>query len=367
MTLTLSSDKRPDLRGSGAQAPETTPRSSIAGAREARTRGPNWFWGLLLVGIGLAVLLLGLWNSGQLAIPRNSRSNLTLERIPFDGQRAYEHLQAICAIGPRVSGTPGMQKQQDLLIAHFEKLGGKVSRQEFAVRHPLDGSRVPMANLIVEWHPERKNRILLCCHYDTRPFPDEDPVNPKGVFVGANDGASGPALMMVLGEKMAALEGPYGVDFVLFDGEELVYDKQRDPYFLGSEHFAREYVANPPPHKYKSGVLVDMIADAQLQIFREVNSMRTLPTRQLVSDIWKVAGDLGVKEFIAQTRYEVRDDHIPLNEIAKIPTIDIIDFSYPHPRAPNYWHTTQDVPANCSALSLAKVGWVLETWLSRLK
>jgi hypothetical protein len=322
---------------------------------------------LLLVGIGLAVLLLGLWNSGQLAIPRNSRSNLTLERIPFDGQRAYEHLQAICAIGPRVSGTPGMQKQQDLLIAHFEKLGGKVSRQEFAVRHPLDGSRVPMANLIVEWHPERKNRILLCCHYDTRPFPDEDPVNPKGVFVGANDGASGPALMMVLGEKMAALEGPYGVDFVLFDGEELVYDKQRDPYFLGSEHFAREYVANPPPHKYKSGVLVDMIADAQLQIFREVNSMRTLPTRQLVSDIWKVAGDLGVKEFIAQTRYEVRDDHIPLNEIAKIPTIDIIDFSYPHPRAPNYWHTTQDVPANCSALSLAKVGWVLETWLSRLK
>jgi glutaminyl-peptide cyclotransferase len=367
MTLTLSSDKRPDRRGSGAEPPETSSRPAAQGARERRSRGPGWFWGFLLVGIGLTVLLLGLWNSGQLAIPRNSRSNLTLERIPFDGQRAYEHLQAICAIGPRVSGSPGMQKQQEMLTAHFEKLGGKVSRQEFAARHPLDGSRVPMANLIVEWHPERKERILLCCHYDTRPFPDEDPVNAKGVFVGANDGASGAALMMVLGEKMTSLPGPYGVDFVLFDGEELVYDKQRDPYFLGSEHFAREYVANPPPHKYKCGVLVDMIADAQLQLFREVNSMRTLPTRQLVSDIWKVAADLGVKEFIAQTRYEVRDDHIPLNDIAKVPTIDIIDFSYPHPRGPNYWHTTQDVPANCSALSLAKVGWVIETWLSRLK
>lgn len=377
MTLTLSSAKRSSSTARQAPPQGTAPpaaspaapalASSGAGARGRRSRGPGWFWGGLLLAIALAVPLVALWNSSQLAIPRNSRSNLALERIPFDGQRAYEHLQAICAIGPRVSGTPGMQKQQELLIAHFEKLGAKVSRQEFAARHPLDGSRVPMANLIVQWHPERKERILLCCHYDTRPFPDEDPVNPKGVFVGANDGASGPALMMVLGEKMQELKGPFGVDFVLFDGEELVYDKQRDPYFLGSEHFAREYAANPPPHQYKYGVLVDMIADAQLQIFREVNSMRTLPTRQLVNDIWKVAADLGVKEFIAQTRYEVRDDHIPLNEIAKIPTIDIIDFAYPHPRGPNYWHTTQDVPANCSALSLAKVGWVLETWLSRLK
>ena len=119
--------------------------------------------------------------------------------------------------------------------------------------------------------------------------------------------------------------------------------RQRDPYFLGSEHFAREYVASPPAHKYKCGVLVDMVGDAQLQIFREVNSMRTLPTRQLVADIWGVARDLGVKEFVAVTRYEVRDDHLALNNIARIPTIDIIDFEYPTARGP----TTGTRPRTC--------------------
>jgi hypothetical protein len=110
-----------------------------------------------------------------------------------------------------------------------------------------------------------------------------------------------------------------------------------------------------------------MVGDAHLQIFREVNSMRTRETRALVNDVWGVARDLGVREFIAITRYEVRDDHLALNDIAKIPTIDVIDFEYPTARGPNYWHTTQDVPENCSALSLAKVGWVVLEWMKRAK
>jgi hypothetical protein len=330
-----------------------------------RQRGLSWFWPSLVAGVGLVLLALGLWNNGSLAwFQRPAESRHRLGDIPFNGERAYGYLKDICAIGPRVSGTPGMQKQQELLKAHFEKLGGRVTLQRFEARHPQDGTKVPMANLLVEWHPERKERILLCCHYDTRPFPDEDPVNPRGVFVGANDGASGAALLMELAHDMTTLKCRYGVDFVLFDGEELVY-RQGDPYFLGSEEFARQYVASPPGHKYKLGVLVDMIGDAQLQIYREVNSMRSLPGKRLVADIWGVAGSLGVKEFVNATKYEIRDDHLALNSIARIPTIDIIDFEYPTVRGPNYWHTTQDVPENCSALSLAKVGWVIRTWLER--
>jgi len=329
--------------------------------------GPGWFWPCLIGGICLALLGFALWNNGSLAwSQRPADSRLKLADIPVNGERAYGYLKDICALGPRVSGTPGMQKQQELLKSHFEKLGGRVTLQAFEARHPLEGTKVPMANMLVEWHPERKDRILFCCHYDTRPFPDEDPVNTRGVFVGANDGASGAALMMELAHDMAALKCRYGVDFLLFDGEELVY-RQSDPYFLGSEEFARSYVANPPAHKYKWGVLVDMIGDAQLQIFREENSMKSLPTRQLVADIWGVARDLGVKEFVSVTRYEIRDDHLALNSVARIPTIDIIDFEYPTARGPNYWHTTQDIPENCSALSLAKVGWVLRTWLERVK
>ena len=102
-------------------------------------------------------------------------SSLTLDQIPFDGQRCYDLLRRICELGPRYSGSPGMQQQQQLLQAHFEKLGGKVEFQRFQVRHPLDGSPVDMANLLVHWHPDRAERILLCAHYDTRPFPDRDP------------------------------------------------------------------------------------------------------------------------------------------------------------------------------------------------
>jgi hypothetical protein len=344
------------------------PAPKITRPPPSRNSDGRWFYALLALGIVAGLAGLAAWNGGSRAWSQKPvASRLTLADIPVNGERAYGYLNDLCALGPRVSGTAGMLKQQELLAAHFTKLGGRVSRQEFAVRHPQDGSRVDLANLIVEWHPERKERILLCCHYDTRPYPDEDPINPRGEFLGANDGASGAAVLMELAHHMAGLKCRYGVDFILFDGEELVYEKARDPYFLGSEHFARQYAAHPPAHKYKYGVLLDMVGDANLQIFREVNSLRTFATRQLVGDIWNVARDLGVREFIAVTRYEVRDDHLALNDIARIPTIDIIDFEYPGGRSPNYWHTTQDVPANCSALSLAKVGWVVRTWLERVK
>jgi glutaminyl-peptide cyclotransferase len=332
-----------------------------------RTAGFPWsylvFGALLLV----ALALLASMNGGSMAWQRPTpASKLTLRDIPFDGERAYGHLKAICAIGPRVSATEGMYKQQAYLKDHFTKLGGKVTLQGFPARHPETGQNVQLANMIVEWHPEKAERIVLCAHYDTRPFPDQDPVDPQGLFLGANDGASGVALLCELAEHMKGLKSRYGVDFVLFDGEELVYDGQRDPYFLGSEHFAREYKARPPAHTYTFGVLLDMVGDANLQIYREIGGMKNRRTAALTNDIWGVARDLGVREFIFQNKHEVRDDHLALNQIAGIPAIDIIDFEYPTTRI-NYWHTTRDVPENCSALSLAKVGWVVKTWLERVK
>lgn len=292
-------------------------------------------------------------------------SRLTLEDIPFNGARSYEYLKQICAIGPRISGTEGMQAQQQLVGKHFARLGGKVRLQRFAYRHPVDGSRVPMANLIVEWHPERKQRILLCAHYDTRPRPDADP-DPRqrvsGTFIGANDGASGVALLMEMGHLMPQYEGTYGIDFVLFDGEEFVFDGQRDRYFLGSEWFSRKYVSDPPGHGYRWGVLLDMVADAHLQIYQERQSVSWDDTKPLVEEIWATAARLGVREFIARPKHEVRDDHIKLRNLAKIPTCNIIDFDFPTD-GNRFWHTTADTPQRCSALSLAKVGWVVHEWL----
>ena len=184
----------------------------------------------------------------------------------------------------------------------------------------------------------------LGAHYDTRPFPDRDALEPRGVFVGANDGASGVALLMELAGAMPGLTGPVGVDFVLFDAEEYVFSP-RDPYFLGSTHFARQYAAGRKSkdidHAYRAGLVLDMVGDADLAIWQEGNSLSWPDTRPVVEEVWAVAARLGVRQFVARERHTVEDDHLPLRNIGRIPTADIIDFDYPA------WHTTRDTAAAC--------------------
>jgi glutaminyl-peptide cyclotransferase len=287
-------------------------------------------------------------------------SNLKLEDIPFDGAQAYEYLKQLCAIGPRPSGSPGMAKQQKVLAAHFEKLGGQVEFQRFSVPHPQGGERVPMANIIVRWNPKATDRILLCAHYDTLPYPLRDRRNPRGVFVGANDNASGVALLMELANDMPKLATKYGVDFVLLDGEEFIFD-ENGRFFLGAEFFAREYAQNRPC-RYLWGILLDMVGDADLQIRQEYNSVWWQDTRPLVEQVWAVAARLGVREFVSKRMQDgFSDDHIMLHNVGQIPCIDVIDFDYPA------WHTEGDTPKQCSPLSLAKVGWVIREWLKTVE
>ena len=280
---------------------------------------------------------------------------------PIDGSRALGYLKSLCDLGPRPSGSQAMMKQKELIQNHFEPLAKDAHTQSFLVKNPLGGPKVRITNLIFRWNPDASERLLVCAHYDTRPLPDRDP-NPmaqrNGRFIGANDGASGVALLMELAHHADRFEGPLGVDFVLFDAEELVYVDKRDRYFLGSIGFAQQYKAGRHPGgKYRYGVLLDMVGDKDLQIYQEVNSTRFRDTRPLVNNIWAIAARLGVSEFKPRTKHRVDDDHVPLNRIGKIPVCDIIDFDYPH------WHTESDVPRNCSGESLAKVGWVVLEWL----
>ena len=280
-------------------------------------------------------------------------------------ERAFAYLEQICDIGSRTTGTEGMRKQQEMLERHFAKLGGTVLWQPFPYRHPETGNDVEVKNMFVQWAPENPNRVFLCTHYDTKPFPTKDPINPKGLFVGANDGGSGTALFMELGHAISKLQLNIGVDLIFFDAEELVYDERRDPLFLGSTYFAHSYVNDPSSARYKKGILVDMIGDADLQLFYEVNSY-TL-AKPVVEEVWTIAKQLRIKEFEARPLHEVRDDHLVLNKVAGIPVIDIIDFDYPRgaPKNKSYWHTSADTPDKCSGESIVKVGKVLLQWLKQ--
>jgi len=288
-----------------------------------------------------------------------------LAEIPFNGQRAYDDMKRLCDIGPRRSGSEAMLVQRKLIVDHFEKLGAKVELQKFFGKYPADcpepalaGQNVPMTNIVVHFDGESKTRVLLCGHYDTLPFPLEDRIDRKGTFVGANDNAGGVAILMELGRQFTAKKPAVGVDLVFFDGEELIYSYD-DPFFAGSEYFAHELVKHAPAEPYRYGVLLDMVSNSDLQLTWEGYSFEWDDTEPLVKQIWATAARLGVREFIARPaqKGKVRDDHLALHDIAKIPTCDLIDFEY------KYWHKRADTPDKLSALSMAKVGWVLSEWI----
>ena len=347
-----SSRRRP----SHASSPENPP------AEPAKL---SWWYVFGFLAAMLAALAVAIWGGAFHRGPSRERAVTRAIPAQYDANRAMGYLVDICNLGPRPSGSPAMIRQQQSLKKFFGDRGATVMMQTFEIRHPEDGSPVTMANLIASWHPQRPKRFLLCAHYDTRPYPDRDRQNRRGTFIGANDGASGTAALMELSNQLADLPADVGVDIVLFDAEEFIWQAGRDQYFLGSTYFARKYKASPPEIPYQAGILLDMIGDRELKIYYERNSLRH--ARPLAVSIWKTAASLGVRAFVPRSRHTIEDDHLPLNEIAGIPTVDLIDFDYPRPGigAPSYWHTEQDIPANCSGESLAAVVWVVHQWLKQ--
>ncbi len=267
----------------------------------------------------------------------------------FDGERAMTFLKAQCDIGPRFPGSPGQIECRDYLVNELRKHADQVMTQSFTLTYGPQSTNAPGYNVIGRFQPHLRDRVLLCAHWDTRPWADEDPnpANHQTPVIGANDGASGVAVLLHLAELFAKTPPRVGIDIVLFDAEDAGEHNQNNTWALGSVAFARQYayVFNP-----RYAILLDMIGDADFNVFQEAYSMRY--ARAIVDKVWNKAAELGYSEFIPQVGYAVYDDHVPLLE-AGIQAIDIIDFDYP------YWHTIEDTPDKCSAASLEKVGRVV--------
>jgi Zn-dependent M28 family amino/carboxypeptidase len=234
-----------------------------------------------------------------------------------------------------------------------------VSWQRFTAQQRSQRRPVEMANLIVRWYPERTRRVILCSHYDTRPIADQerDMADWMKPFVSANDGGSGVAWLMEMAHHMKDLPTQVGVDFVIFDGEEYIFDRQ-DKYFFGSEHFAETYRKERPAYRYTAAVLLDMIAGKNPRFPIEINSY--WGAGPLVEEIWGLAAELRLPAFQFRQGHRVDDDHLALLKVG-IPAVDIIDFDYPH------WHRLSDVPENCSEEGMAQVARLLMVWLQRAK
>lgn len=272
----------------------------------------------------------------------NCSSNPPLE---FKGERAYQFLEEQCEFGPRYPGSPGHQALKKYLLDFFSTHTNLIRSQDFEWEDTTRSLKLELSNIIVSFYPEMKRRVLLCAHWDTRPWADKDPdpLNRLKPILGANDGSSGVAVLMELATIISKRKPRYGVDLILFDGEDYGSDDHPERWCLGSNYFSR----NLGGYKAYFGILLDMVGDKDLQIYQEGYS--TLYAKEIVKLVWGKAEKLSISEFRSEIKHFMIDDHLPLIR-AGIPCIDIIDFDYP------YWHTLEDTPDKCSPESLEKVG-----------
>jgi peptidase M28-like protein len=273
-------------------------------------------------------------------------------RIDVQGARALARVTRQVEAGPRIPGSPGHTAIQDWIAAELTRLGARVERQEF-VDSTL-GRPLALVNLIGHFGPRRPagaHRIVLCAHYDTRPWCDQDPDSSRrgDPLPGANDGGSGVAVLLEVGEHLSRHPAPLAVDLVFFDGEDQGRADHPEEFSRGSSWYAR-HLDDPKP---TAAFLFDMVGDRDLQIHPEQRSLES--AANLVAMVLAGARATGARGFREEPRYRLTDDHVPLLE-AGVAAVDIIDFDY------GAWHTRRDGVDQVSAESLAEVSRVA-VWL----
>ena len=274
----------------------------------------------------------------------------------YDGAAAFGYLERQVAFGPRIPGTPAHERTGAWLDSLLRARADTLVVQAWTHR-TAGGKDLPMRNFLARFRPEATERVLFLAHWDTRPISDgPNSRAPKAPVPGANDGASGVALLLGVADALKRQPPAVGVDLLFVDGEDYGLFADSTDVLIGSRYYAAHQPAGPRP---RYAVLFDLIADKDLQIYQEGNSLVGAP--DLVDRVWGIATSLGYGSyFIASPKYTLIDDHLELQK-AGIRAIDVVDFDYPS------WHTPDDTIDKVSAQSLQVVGDVAMAILRREK
>ena len=266
----------------------------------------------------------------------------------FNGDVALSYVEAQMNFGDRIPNTEGHRLTGDWILTHLRSRADSVETQAFT-HVTADGDTLQLRNFIGRFRPDATERILLLAHWDTRPVADKESnlARRRLPTPGANDGASGVAILLGVADELQRAPPAYGVDLLFVDGEDYGNFSTSTDVFIGSSYFVEHL---PDGYQPLYAVLFDMVGDSDLRIPREGYSVDGAP--EVVERVWRTARELGFGNIFRQeVGTWVTDDHIKLQE-AGIRAIDVIDFDYPH------HHTTDDTIDKVSARSLAIVGSV---------
>lgn len=283
----------------------------------------------------------------------------------FNADSAYSYIEKQLSFGPRVPNSQAHKACGDWIVAKLKQYSPEVIEQNAKLK-AYDGTILNARNIIATFNPDASSRILLCAHWDSRPWADHDPdpANRKKPVPGANDGASGVGVLIEIARGFSQKNPGVGVDIVLFDAEDSgepqdVQGSYEDSWALGSQYWS----ANPHKAGYNArfGILLDMVGAKNATFTQEYYSMYYAPN--IVRRVWSTAERLGYRDFFINERSgPITDDHYYVNEILRIPTIDIIDYKDDRDRGFfEYWHTVKDDMDYISKETLKAVGQTVIT------
>jgi glutaminyl-peptide cyclotransferase len=303
--------------------------------------------------------------SGDSNNPQSEIRNPPSIQVPeFNPDTAYAFIEEQVAFGPRIPGTPAQTKCAAWIESKVKSYHAKVVVQDLKVEL-WNHQMVPCKNIIASFNPDQKKRILLCTHWDTRPWSDQDRANPKKPFDGADDGGSGVGILLEIARYLSSQPTQVGVDLVFFDVEDYgppkwdpqAKNEEINGYCIGTQHWADQ----PHVTDYRAyfGILLDMVGAKNATFPQEGVSLQYAPS--IVKKVWDVAISLGYGNYFVYDKAPgITDDHTFVNSINGTPTIDIINMDRTSPNGfAKHWHTQQDNMSIIDKSTLKAVGQTL--------